>query len=138
MVVDIVFPGWMPWRRFAVAHDVPGYLAQVEEIRRIPFKILVSGHVARTGTRADVDLQSEFLEDLKSAAVKALATTKPGEGVNANTARENPWAVFDDYIDRVVIQCVNELTPEWSGKLAAYDVYIWDQCYSMEQSLRID
>lgn len=24
------------------------------------------------------------------------------------------------------------------GRLAAFDVYIWDQCYSMEQSLRID
>ena len=138
MVVDIVFPGWMPWRRFAVAHDVPGYLAQVEAIRRIPFKILVGGHVARTGTHADVDLQSEFLADLKTAATRALAATKPGEGLDGKTARENPWAVFDDYIDRVVIQCVNELTPKWMNKLAAYDVYIWDQCYSMEQSLRID
>jgi len=46
--------------------------------------------------------------------------------------------VFDDYIDRVVIQCVNELTPTWSKQLAAYDIYIWDQCYAMEQSLRID
>ena len=26
MVVDVIFPGWMPWRRFAVAHDVPGRL----------------------------------------------------------------------------------------------------------------
>jgi len=50
----------------------------------------------------------------------------------------NPWAVFDNYIDRVAIACVNQLTPKWSTKLAAYDVYIWDQCYSMEQSLRID
>jgi hypothetical protein len=46
--------------------------------------------------------------------------------------------VFDHYIDRVAIDCVNQLTPEWSTKLAAFDVYIWDQCYSMEQSLRID
>ena len=50
----------------------------------------------------------------------------------------NPWAVFDNYIDRVVIKCVNALTPKWQSRLAAYDVYIWDQCYSMEQSLRID
>ena len=27
---------------------------------------------------------------------------------------------------------------EWSTKLGGYDVYIWDQCYAMEQSLRID
>jgi hypothetical protein len=30
------------------------------------------------------------------------------------------------------------MTPKWSAKMAAYDVYIWDQCYAMEQSLRID
>ena len=59
-------------------------------------------------------------------------------GLDAKTASENPWAVFDDYIDRVVIQCVNGLTPKWQDQLAAYDVYIWDQCYAMEQSLRID
>jgi glyoxylase-like metal-dependent hydrolase (beta-lactamase superfamily II) len=138
MVVDMVFPGWMPWRRFAVAHDVPGYFAQMEEIRKIPYKSLVGGHVARIGTPADVDLQIAFLADLKAAASRALATTRPGEGLDAKTLNENPWAVFDDYIDRVAIQCVNELTPAWSTRLAAFDVYIWDQCYSMEQSLRID
>ena len=138
MVVDMVFPGWMPWRRFAVAHDVPGYFAQIEEIRRVPFNTLLGGHVARTGTHADVDRQIAFLQDLKGATATALRATKPGEGLDQNVASENPWAVFDDYIDRVVIQCVNTLTPTWSNRLAAYDLYIWDQCYSMEQSLRID
>jgi hypothetical protein len=27
---------------------------------------------------------------------------------------------------------------DWSTRLAGYDVYIWDQCYAMEQSLRIN
>ena len=84
-----------------------------------------------------MDLQSEFLGDLKAAATRARAATKPGEGLN-ETARDNPWAVFDDYIDCVVIQCVSELTPTWKNELAAFDVYVWDQCYAMEQSLRID
>lgn len=138
MVVDVVFPGWMPWRRFAVAHDVQGHFEQVDRIRRLPFKTFVGGHVARVGTREDVEVQWEFMTDLKAAASKALANTKPGEGLDAQLVRDNPWAVFDDYIDRVVIQCVNKITPKWSSRLAAYDVYIWDQCYAMEQSLRID
>jgi hypothetical protein len=33
---------------------------------------------------------------------------------------------------------VNTPTPRWSGKLAGVDVFIWDQCYAMEQRLRID
>jgi glyoxylase-like metal-dependent hydrolase (beta-lactamase superfamily II) len=137
MVVDIVFPGWMPWRRFALAQDIPGYFAQVEEIRKMDWDTFVGGHVARTGTHADVDIQAEFNQDVKQAAATALATTKPGEGLNPPD-KNNPWAFFDHYIDRVAAQCVNTLTPKWSTKLAGFDVYIWDQCYSMEQTLRIE
>jgi len=138
MVVDVVFPGWMPWRRFALAQDVPAYFEQVREISNWEFDTLVGGHVARTGTHADVTTQLAFLEDLKSAAEAALKTTTPGVGLSATDRASNPWSVFDNYIDRVALTCVNQLTPNWSTKLAAYDVYIWDQCYSMEQSLRID
>jgi glyoxylase-like metal-dependent hydrolase (beta-lactamase superfamily II) len=137
MVVDLVFPGWMPWRRFAVAHDVPGYFDQVALIRTLPWQTLVGGHVARTGTHADVDLQWQFMADIKQAAASALAGTQPGVGLNSLDAA-NPWAGYDNFIDRVALACVNAVTPKWSQKLAAFDVYIWDQCYSMEQSLRID
>jgi glyoxylase-like metal-dependent hydrolase (beta-lactamase superfamily II) len=137
MVVDVVFPGWMPWRRFALAQDVPGYFAQVEEIRKMEWETLIGGHVARTGTHADVDLQAEFNNDIKQAAAVALGSTELAAGVSQED-KGNPWAVFDDYIDRVAAQCVGALTPKWSSKLAAFDVYIWDQCYAMEQSLRID
>lgn len=137
MVVDVVFPGWMPWRRFALAQDIPGYFAQVEEIRKMDWDTFVGGHVARTGTHADVELQAEFLRDVKQAAATALATTKPGEGLNP-LDKNNPWAFFDHYIDRVAGQCVNSLTPKWSTRLGGFDVYIWDQCYAMEQSLRIE
>lgn len=137
MVVDVVFPGWMPWRRFALAQDIPKYFAQVEEIGKLDWNTLVGGHVARTGTHADVDVQADFNRDVKQAAATALAATKPGEGLNP-LDKANPWAAFDNYIDRVAAQCVNTLTPKWSAKLAAFDVYVWDQCYAMEQSLRIE
>jgi glyoxylase-like metal-dependent hydrolase (beta-lactamase superfamily II) len=137
MVVDVIFPGWMPWRRLALAQDVRGYFEQVAIINKWDFDTLVGGHVGRTGTRADVGVQSAFIADLKAAAERALKATTPGEGLNP-LDRGNPWAVYDHFIDRVVVDCVNQLTPKWSTKLAGFDVYIWDQCYAMEQSLRID
>ena len=137
MVVDTVSPGWMPFRRLHLAQDVLGHYAQVEEIKKFDFVTLVGGHVERTGTRADVDLYSEFLSDLKSAAGEALKTTKFGVGLDPRDY-SNPWAGYDNYIDRVVISCVNRMTPKWKTKLAAYDVFIWDQCYTVEQSLQID
>jgi hypothetical protein len=48
------------------------------------------------------------------------------------------FVAVDNYIDPVAAQCVNTLTPKWSKRLAAFDVDIWDHCYSMEQTLRIE
>lgn len=137
MVIDVIFPGWIPWRRFAVAHDVPGHFAQVELIRGLDWDTFVGGHVTRTGTHADVEVQAEFNRDIRKAAADALASTRLGEGLNPADAG-NPWALFDNYIDRVAAQCVNAMTPKWSTRLGGFDAWIWDQCYSMEQSLRID
>lgn len=137
MVVDMVFPGWMPWRRWAVAHDVQGYFDQVAEIDKVPFETLVGGHVTRLGTHADVKQQLEFMSDVKAAAADALKSTAIGEEISAED-KANPWAVFDNYIDRVVVRCMNTVGPKWQSRLAGYDVYIWDQCFAMEQSLRID
>lgn len=137
MVVDMVFPGWMPWRRFALAKDVPGYFKQVAEIDKVPFEKLVGGHVNRWGTHADVEKQLEFMNDVKAAAATALKSTQPGEEMD-EADKQNMWAVYDNFIDRVVVKCMNAVTPKWQSQLAGYDVFIWDQCYAMEQSLRID
>jgi len=138
MVVDMVFPGWMMWSGFADAQDVPGYFQEVAEIDKIPFKTLVAGHVDRVGTHADVREQLEFMNDIKSATRKALQITPVGVGMTAADKANNPWAVADNYIDRVVVKCVNAVTPKWQSRLAAYDVFVWDQCFAMQQSLRID
>ncbi len=41
MVVDVIFPGWMSWRRLALAQDIPGYFAQVEVIKQIEWDTLM-------------------------------------------------------------------------------------------------
>jgi len=78
-------------RRFALAQDIPGFFDQVEKIKTFDFETLVAGHVARTGTRADVDLQSEFMKGLKAAAGAALKSTRVGIGVDPRDTA-NPWA----------------------------------------------
>jgi hypothetical protein len=89
------------------------------------------------GTKADVELYREFLGGLKTAAADSLNTTKFGVGLDPRDPA-NPWSGYDNYIDRVVVQCVNRLTPKWATKLAGYDVCIWDRCYAVRQSLQID
>lgn len=138
MAVDVIFPGWMMWRRLALAEDIPGVFKMVNSINdRYDFETLVAGHVGRPGTKADVELQVAFMKDLHNAAAAALGSVAPGETV-APEDFANPWAVFDNYVDRVVIKCVSTLAPEWHDKMAGFDVFIYDQCLAMEQSIRID
>jgi hypothetical protein len=33
---------------------------------------------------------------------------------------------------------VNTLTPKWQDKMSAFNVFIYDQCLAMEQSIRVD
>ena len=138
MLIDVVFPGWMMWRRMAIAHDIPGVFDLVGKINaKYDFKTLVSGHVGRTGTKADVDNQLAFMTDLHGAALSALGSTKIAEGMRPEDTA-NPWAVFDNFIDRVTVACVAELAPKWREKLSGFDVFIYDQCMAMEQSIRVD
>ena len=137
MAVDLVFPGWMPFRRFAVAQDLPGWLEQVRQIDKLPWTKLVGGHVTRLGTHEDVKRQIEFDDDVKAAVIAALQSTKFIDGINpADT--NNLWAMVGDYTARVATQCVATLTPKWKNRLGGFDVFVWDQCYTMEQSLRVD
>lgn len=137
MVVDIIFPGWIPWRHFALAQDLPGYFATVEKIKTYDFDVLVGGHVKRTGTRADVDLQSEFLSNIKSVAAEALRNTKVGDGVSPRDSG-NPWAVYDVYMDKVIGKCVAGMAEKWAPQLGGFDVFIWDHCIAMQESLQVE
>jgi glyoxylase-like metal-dependent hydrolase (beta-lactamase superfamily II) len=137
MVVDIVFPGWMPFRRLAVSQDIPGWIEQVRYIDTLPFEKLVAGHVTRLGTHADVRTQIDYLDDLKAAVGTALKSTPFVAGINPADS-SNAWALTSDYTARVAVQCVNALTPKWAHRLGGFDAFAWDQCYTMEQSLRVD
>jgi hypothetical protein len=137
MFVDIVFPGWMPFRRFGVTQDIPGYFKQVRDLAHHPFEKLVGGHVSRIGTHEDVKLQIEFDDHIKTATSTALHNQPFGTGLR-DVEGANSWAFVSDYTPRVAGQCVASMTPKWETKLAAFDTFIWDQCYAMEQSIRVD
>lgn len=139
-LIDIIFPGWMPWKNLAQAEDVPGYFAAVDQLLQYDFDTLVSGHVGRLGTRADVELQKAFLQDLQAAALAGLQSVQVANVVQGMKPEDatNPWAIFDGYLDQVVQHCVDQMAPQWADKLAAFDVFIYTQCATMEQSLRID
>src|SRR4029077_14219295 len=64
MVVDVLFPGWVPFKNLAVSQDIPGWVRAHDIILDYRWTPLVGGHVGRLGVRADGDLQRQYIRDL--------------------------------------------------------------------------
>jgi hypothetical protein len=61
MLVDIIFPGWIPFPYLAIAKDTAGFIEAHEiALNNYDFDTIVAGHLTRLGTRADVEAQREF------------------------------------------------------------------------------
>jgi glyoxylase-like metal-dependent hydrolase (beta-lactamase superfamily II) len=57
MVVDVLYPGWVPFKNLAVSQEIPGCFRAHRVAMDDPWTILVGGHLGRLGTRADADIQ---------------------------------------------------------------------------------
>jgi hypothetical protein len=90
----------------------------------------------RTGKYFDVPdaAKGPPVDPAKGYRVEELG---PGLYMVTDNAISSMFMVCDKGVADVV-QCMNTLEPKWKDRLAGYDVFIWDQCYVMEQSLRID
>jgi hypothetical protein len=135
--IDVIFPGWMPFSRFGLADDIPANFAQVKRLDSLPWEKLVTDHVGRIATHADVRAQEAFNEDIKAAATEALGSTQFVSGINP-ADMGNQWALFDNWFDRAAVRCVNNMGDTWKSRLAGYDAFIWDNCYAMLGSLYAD
>jgi glyoxylase-like metal-dependent hydrolase (beta-lactamase superfamily II) len=137
MVVDVVYPGWMPYKNLGVAVDIPGFVRAHQQILAYDFQTLVAGHVSRPGLRDDVKTQVELLKDLAAAAERAyadqsfLAFLKVRQtGSDGKTS----WDLHGDYEQVLVSRMFDELLPRWRQRLAGTETYLRDNCWAMLES----
>jgi glyoxylase-like metal-dependent hydrolase (beta-lactamase superfamily II) len=137
MLVDVVFPGWVPFAYLAESQNIPGWLDAPGQALGYPFHTFIGGHLTRLGTRDDVTIQQEYVADLKAAATAAISTFNI-DTVYASVDDTNPWAIFRGYLDGVATQVADAVVPRWTGTLGGADVYTQANAYQLVESLRID
>eukprot|EP00903_Cladosiphon_okamuranus_P012976 g12110.t1 len=150
MVIDSIFPGWIPFAGVAVANDIGGYYAAMDEILAYDFDVLVAGHLSRLGTKADVQLNKDFFEDVLQGVRSGLATVSTddiaaGTGVfdptNPNTG--NTWLFFNELLDRQAEVCMAYVLDvaargrDWLAELAGVEPMLKSQCYSVNIYVRV-
>jgi glyoxylase-like metal-dependent hydrolase (beta-lactamase superfamily II) len=137
MLVDVIFPGWVPFSNLALSANVPGFIKAHEQTLSYDFDALVGGHVTRPGTPEDVRIQIEYMTDLRATAEAALSSVDlPTTMAPVDTG--NVWAVFRAYLDAVAAQTADEIVPRWRDRLGGADVFTLPNAWAMAESLRLD
>ena len=105
MLVDIVYPGWIPFNALGEVQSVPGYIRAHHQILTYDFQYYIRGHLNRPGTRQDVEIAREYIHDLfntSADAVKLSAVSNSSLSASsviipsgAAVDGYNPWALFD-------------------------------------------
>jgi len=137
MVVDVIFPGWTPFKDLAMAQDVPAFLAAHEKILEYDFETFVGGHLTRLGTSEDVEIQKEYFQDIQNNAATANQQVD-FMAIAQEVGFENPWLIFQIYADSITQQCTDATVPNWIDRLGGVDLFTYDHCWKISESQRID
>ncbi|GAB3178278.1 glyoxylase-like metal-dependent hydrolase (beta-lactamase superfamily II) [Micromonospora palomenae] len=137
MLVDVIFPGRVPFSNLAVSANIPGFVNAQEQALAYPFDKLVGGHVTRPGTPDDVRTQIEYLRDLRSTTEAALSSVDV-QKILAPVDATNAWAIFKAYLDAVAARAADELVPRWSQRLGGADMFTLPNAWAMAEALRLD
>jgi glyoxylase-like metal-dependent hydrolase (beta-lactamase superfamily II) len=140
MLVDVIFPGWVPYPNLALAKDVAGFIkAHDIALNNYDFNTFVGGHITRLGTRNDVIVQREFVSDLEKAAAQANQQVSFGEIAKQVGGGQQPL-IFSlaKRADAVGENCVNNMLPKWENRLGGAQQFMSTHCNTMAQSGRID
>ncbi len=137
MLVDVVFPGWSPFKSLAEAEDTPAYMNAHDQILEYDFDTFIGGHLGRLGSREDVVTQQTYFADVRANAIAALQTVD-FNSIAQKLAVNNPWLIFDTYLNAVTDACSEPTVEKWKATLAAADIFTPSHCFRMVMSLRID
>ncbi|MER5796417.1 MBL fold metallo-hydrolase [Streptomyces sp. NPDC001980] len=138
MLVDVLFPGWVPFKNLAVSQDIPAWIKAHDVALSYPWTTLVGGHLGRLGVRADGELQKEYMADLEAAVRSAVKSVDPAPYFREYGPAGNAWAIFRTYLDAVARTAADPVAAKYLGKLAAADVFTYDNAAALLESLRID
>jgi glyoxylase-like metal-dependent hydrolase (beta-lactamase superfamily II) len=136
MAVDQLAPGEVPWKHLAATPEVPALERSYDQALAYNFDIYVPGH-GETGTKEDVKIQQEYVNDLKNFSQFALTNVNYTEATK-NIDKQNNATSTEAYFNALTDVCVDKMNNKWKDKLNGVGVWTDEHCEKMIQSLRVD
>lgn len=136
MLVDIQLPGWVPYDSFNLNEDMPGSIAAPGKALTYPWRHFIGGHMGRLGTRRDMVIYQQYVDDLLDGVTKALTAVDPTPFFVKYG--NNSWAAVKTYQDAQVAYAAAPVIKKYTGILAAADVYTASTAFILLESIRLD
>jgi glyoxylase-like metal-dependent hydrolase (beta-lactamase superfamily II) len=136
MLVDIVNPGWAPIYHANLSDDIPGYLEAAANALAYSWKHFIGGHMSKLGTRDDITLHQQYMDDIVKSARAAIDSVDPTPYFVKYP--DNAWAAVKGYLDALGAATAAPVIEKYTGVLAAADVYTESTAFWVMQSVRLD
>lgn len=137
MLVDIVYPGWVPF--YGLAMFVPGFVDAHDQALEYDFETFVGGHLTRLGTRDDVETQREYVMDVRKHVQEAAQTVSFGDAASAaGTDPANPWAGIRAYYDAIAETAAEPIVEAWCDRLGGVEAFAPSHALAMFRSISVD
>ena len=137
MMVDVVIPGWAPFRAWGTADSVPGVLRTHDVLAGLDIDTFVGGHIHRLGTPEDIKVSREFVYDLWNNTTDVMATTHMDTYL-AQVEEGNLWAGFRLWFEAIADKVEPMIYRKWLHRLGAVDVFTRENIQTIALSHAID
>jgi glyoxylase-like metal-dependent hydrolase (beta-lactamase superfamily II) len=139
MCVDLFYPGWVPFANIAMSRDIPGFVAHHDYALELDFEYLIPGHLTRLGTREDIEVGREYMQDVRIAAENALENCQvTNSEAAAEVGTENVYVYFKTLYDKAVAKAAGPVLKKWTGRLGGVEAFGANHVFIMFQSIRLD
>jgi hypothetical protein len=135
-MVDIVNPGWVPISMSNLTEDIPGYIEAPATALGYPWKHFIGGHVGRLGTRDDVLLHQQYMNDIVESSRRAVDNVDPRR-YYAHYG-ENKWAAVRGHLDETVRIAAAPVIEKYTGVLGGADIFTESTTFWVMESIRLD
>lgn len=139
MFVDVFYPGWVPFANIAMSKHIPGFMNHHDHALAFDFETLIPGHITRLGTREDIAVQREYMNDIRDAAQHALEITHAKREISASTVgKGHIYTYFKTMYDMAAAEAAQPVIQKWEGRLGGVETFAVNHTFIMYQSMRLD
>ena len=132
MVIDVMSPGYAPFKNFELTPDFEQYSNVFDRILAYDFDVLLTGHLGVLGTRRDVEEIRAYVHDVKSVAQSVIDATPPEQvftqAFDAMKSNKSSDLAYRYFLETLTRACTAKVIDRWRNKLSGVDIWADGHC----------